>query len=189
MTTIPRSMASEFIAAGHANNIPPAVLAGIASVESAFGANRGPSSAGAIGLMQFEPGTAAGLGIDPRNDRQAIWGAAKLLNQYGYQRDPARALSNYNAGPAATGQARAQGDAYARNVQGQALRLAPELGGSSSSPTSSAAPSSAGSTAAGGGASELGGAALRVALEFVLLAAGAALAYVGARRTLGPAPA
>lgn len=42
------------------------------------------SSQGAVGLMQFEPATAKSLGItDPKDPRQAIFGAAKLMSQYG----------------------------------------------------------------------------------------------------------
>jgi soluble lytic murein transglycosylase-like protein len=40
------------------------------------------SSAGAIGVMQLMPGTAAGLGVTPFTARQAIDGAAQLLSGY-----------------------------------------------------------------------------------------------------------
>lgn len=98
-TQIPPNLRPLFIAAGRKYNIPAHVLAGVAKIESAFGRNKGPSSAGAVGTMQFEPGTAKGLGINPYDDRQAIFGAAKLLNQYGYQQNPLRALGAYNGGP------------------------------------------------------------------------------------------
>ncbi|HEY1296985.1 MAG TPA: peptidoglycan DD-metalloendopeptidase family protein [Chloroflexota bacterium] len=56
--------------------LPWSVLAGIASVESSFGANLGPSSAGAYGYGQFEPGTWVGYapsGIPLRtNDPQQL---------------------------------------------------------------------------------------------------------------------
>jgi hypothetical protein len=72
--------------------------------------------------------------------------------------------------------------------------LATELGGAgagakgpSSPAPSSAAPSSDGGTASGGGPGGLGGQVLRATLETVLLCAGAALVYLGARRTLSPA--
>jgi murein DD-endopeptidase MepM/ murein hydrolase activator NlpD len=45
------------IAADSSCGLPWSVLAGIASVESSFGANLGPSSAGAYGYGQFEPAT------------------------------------------------------------------------------------------------------------------------------------
>jgi hypothetical protein len=45
------------VASDSSCGLPWSVLAGIASVESGFGANLGPSSAGAYGYGQFEPGT------------------------------------------------------------------------------------------------------------------------------------
>ena len=45
------------VAADSSCGIPWSVLAGIASVESSFGTNLGPSSAGAYGYGQFEPAT------------------------------------------------------------------------------------------------------------------------------------
>lgn len=41
--------------------IPWQILAAISKVESGFGANMGPSSAGAVGYCQFMPGTWAGV--------------------------------------------------------------------------------------------------------------------------------
>ena len=58
------------------------------------------SPAGAIGLMQFMPATARGLGINPLDPNQAIDGAARYLkqlhNQFG---DWKLAVAAYNAGP------------------------------------------------------------------------------------------
>jgi peptidoglycan LD-endopeptidase LytH len=45
------------VASASSCGLPWSVLAGIASVESGFGRNLGPSSAGAYGYGQFEPGT------------------------------------------------------------------------------------------------------------------------------------
>ena len=50
------------VAAGSACHLPWTVLAGVAGVESAFGKNMGPSSAGAIGYGQFMPATWAAYG-------------------------------------------------------------------------------------------------------------------------------
>jgi peptidoglycan LD-endopeptidase LytH len=50
------------VAAGSACGLPWSVLAGVASVESEFGRNLGPSSAGAYGYGQFMPGTWAAYG-------------------------------------------------------------------------------------------------------------------------------
>lgn len=58
------------------------------------------SPAGALGIAQFEPGTAAGLGIDPWNPVQALRGAAQLMASYNrnYGGDYAKALAAYNGG-------------------------------------------------------------------------------------------
>lgn len=78
---VPAQYAPWFVEAGNRYGIPPATLAGVAWVESRFGANKGPSSAGAVGLMQFLPSTAAGLNppFNPNDDRQSIFGAAEYL--------------------------------------------------------------------------------------------------------------
>lgn len=61
------------------------------------------SSAGAIGIAQFIPSTAAGLGINPYDPVASLYGAARymarLSNSYGG--DYAKALAAYNAGPPA----------------------------------------------------------------------------------------
>ena len=69
----------------------PSVLAAIAEVESGFGQNMGPSSAGAIGFMQFEPATWAAYGVDADGDGRkdpyapadAIFAAARYLRASG----------------------------------------------------------------------------------------------------------
>ena len=67
--------------------MPWNVLAAINKIESNFGRNMGPSSAGAIGWMQFMPSTwlrwgtdADGNGIaDPWNPVDAVYSAARYL--------------------------------------------------------------------------------------------------------------
>lgn len=68
-------------------------------LESGFNPNAA-SPAGAIGIAQFLPSTAAGLGIDPRNPVQALRGAARLMASYAknYGGDYAKALAAYNGG-------------------------------------------------------------------------------------------
>jgi soluble lytic murein transglycosylase-like protein len=88
--------------------------------ESGFNPNVHNSSAGAIGIAQFMPATAQGLGIDPTDPAQSLDASAKLdashirayadrarqlsehyggsSARYGY----ALALAAYNAGPGAT---------------------------------------------------------------------------------------
>lgn len=110
-----------YVAAGKKYGIPASVLAGVADVETNGGANISVSSAGAQGLMQFMPSTAAGLGVNPADPRSAIFGAAKLLVQYGYHSDPMRALGAYNGGPGNPQYS------YASLVMSNAKRLAGDL--------------------------------------------------------------
>ena len=91
-------------AAGNAYGIPWEVLAAINKVETNFGQNLGPSSAGAIGWMQFMPSTWARWGTDangdgvadPNNPTDAIFSAARYLAGCGGQFDIARAVYCYN---------------------------------------------------------------------------------------------
>jgi murein DD-endopeptidase MepM/ murein hydrolase activator NlpD len=90
--------------AGAAYGIPWQVLAAINKVESNFGRNMGPSSAGAIGWMQFMPSTwerwgmdANGDGIaDPWNPDDAVYSAARYLAAAGGATDLAQAVYSYN---------------------------------------------------------------------------------------------
>ena len=81
------------------------MLAAIVTVESSWHTHA-ISSAGAIGLGQLMPGTAATLGVDPHNPAQNLAGAAKylrgLLETFGS--NPHRyelTFAAYNAGPKA----------------------------------------------------------------------------------------
>ncbi len=67
--------------------------------ESGFNPNA-VSPAGAVGIAQFLPGTAAGLGINPWDPTQALRGAARLMANYAHQYggDYAKALAAYNGG-------------------------------------------------------------------------------------------
>ena len=82
----------------------PAVLAGINAVETNFGTNLGPSSAGAIGWMQFMPASWAEYGVDangdgvkdPNNPEDAIYAAASYLSIAGMPTDTYGAIFAYN---------------------------------------------------------------------------------------------
>jgi hypothetical protein len=84
-----------------AHGIRPELLAAALYTESNFDPNA-KSPAGAIGIGQFMPQTAASLGIDPHDPDQSIDGMAKLLSQYEQQfGSESLALAAYNAGPGA----------------------------------------------------------------------------------------
>jgi murein DD-endopeptidase MepM/ murein hydrolase activator NlpD len=90
--------------AGAEYGVPWQVLAAINKVESNFGRNMGPSSAGAVGWMQFMPATwmewgvdANGDGVaDPWNASDAIYSAARYLAAAGASTDLYRAVYAYN---------------------------------------------------------------------------------------------
>jgi murein DD-endopeptidase MepM/ murein hydrolase activator NlpD len=90
--------------AGSAYGIPWEVLASINKIESNFGRNMGPSSAGAVGWMQFMPSTwerwgldANGDGVaDPWNPQDAVYAAARYLAAAGGSQDISRAVLAYN---------------------------------------------------------------------------------------------
>ena len=94
--------ASLFAAAGRRHGVDPALLAAVAKTESGFDP-AAVSPAGAKGLMQLMPSTAASLGVDPLDPAQAVDGSARLLRQlldrFGGRVD--LALAGYNAGPGA----------------------------------------------------------------------------------------
>jgi hypothetical protein len=82
----------------------PSILASINGIESAFGSNMGPSSAGAIGWMQFMPATWEAYGVDangdgvrdPYNPEDAIHAAARYLSASGMPADTYGAIFAYN---------------------------------------------------------------------------------------------
>lgn len=106
-----------FEEAANTYNVPVALLLAMGQVESGFNPNV-VSSAGAIGIMQLMPGTAASLGVDdPYDPRQNIMGGAKYVSQLIDQfQDFPNALelviAGYNAGPQAVVNAGYQVPAY-----------------------------------------------------------------------------
>ena len=95
--------AAEITAAAKANGLDPALLAGLVKQESGFKPDAG-SHAGARGLTQLMPATAAGLGVTNVLDPvQNLNGGAKYLKQQldAFGGDVTKALAAYNAGPGA----------------------------------------------------------------------------------------
>jgi murein DD-endopeptidase MepM/ murein hydrolase activator NlpD len=90
--------------AGASYGIPWQVLAAINKVESNWGRNMGPSSAGAVGWMQFMPSTWLRWGVDangdgladPWNPTDAVYSAARYLAAAGGTSDLYRGIFAYN---------------------------------------------------------------------------------------------
>jgi peptidoglycan DL-endopeptidase CwlO len=98
---VPAVYAATIQQAAASNGIPASLLAGLLYHESRFEPTA-VSSAGAEGIAQFMPATAAGMGIDPTDPTQSIEGAAELLGSYTRQFGSyADALAAYDAGSSA----------------------------------------------------------------------------------------
>jgi len=90
--------------AGAAYGVPWEVLGAINKIESNFGRNMGPSSAGALGWMQFMPSTWMRWGTDadgdgvanPWDPEDGIYSAARYLAAAGADEDLYRAIFAYN---------------------------------------------------------------------------------------------
>ncbi len=90
--------------AGGAYGIPWQVLGAINKIETNFGRNMGPSSAGAVGWMQFMPETWLRWGMDANGDglsdpwepEDAVFAAARYLAAAGGRTDLRRAVFAYN---------------------------------------------------------------------------------------------
>jgi hypothetical protein len=103
-TRSPAQLEALWQGAGAAYGVPWSVLASINKVESNFGRNMGPSSAGAIGWMQFMPSTWLRWGIDangdgvadPWNPDDAIYSSARYLAASGGATDVSQAVYSYN---------------------------------------------------------------------------------------------
>ena len=113
--SIPSNYLADFKKAAAEYNVPWTVLAAIGKVESGFGQNDGPSSAGALGPMQFEPSTWAlyGDGGNIMNPDDAIPAAARLLAANGAPANLQQAVFAYN-----------HSGSYVTDVLAQAARYA-----------------------------------------------------------------
>ncbi len=97
---VPESMDSIFEEAAERYDVPVKLLMAVGKAESGFNADA-VSSAGAQGVMQLMPATAAALGVEDAFDaRSNIMGGAKYLSQklQQYDGDIDLALAAYNAG-------------------------------------------------------------------------------------------
>lgn len=111
-----------FDAATAKYQLPAGMLSAVAKAESNYNP-AARSSAGAVGLMQLMPSTAAGMGVDPSDPAQAIDGAGRLLsrNLKKFGSVPL-ALAAYNAGVGAVSSYHgippyAETQSYVRKVQ------------------------------------------------------------------------
>ena len=89
-------------AASEKFGVDPRLLSAVAETESG-GNQDAVSAAGAIGVMQLMPDTAAGLGVNPYDKQQNIEGGAKYIRQMldTFGGDVQKAVAAYNAGPQA----------------------------------------------------------------------------------------
>ncbi|MCY4187241.1 MAG: lytic transglycosylase domain-containing protein [Bryobacterales bacterium] len=97
----PLAAAVERLAA--AAGLPAELVRAVIWAESGF-QQEAVSAKGAVGLMQLMPGTAAELGVDPRDAAQNLQGGTAYLRQMlerfeGHQDQLVKALAAYNAGP------------------------------------------------------------------------------------------
>jgi hypothetical protein len=112
--------------AAQQTGVPAPLLAAQEQVESGFNPSA-VSPAGAIGIAQFMPGTAASLGVNPWDPRSSIFGQARYLRQLHDQfGNWTQALEAYNTGPAGNLPAAA---GYAAEIQNLAQGLAAQFSG------------------------------------------------------------
>jgi murein DD-endopeptidase MepM/ murein hydrolase activator NlpD len=101
---IPPFMLPIYQACGTQYGVPWPILASIHKIESGFGTNMGPSTAGAIGQMQFLPSSWRAYGVDanddgrkdPYNPLDAVCAAGRYLKAAGAEEDLRTAIFAYN---------------------------------------------------------------------------------------------
>lgn len=89
-------------AAAEKYNVDPKLISAVVEAESG-GNQEEISDAGAIGVMQLMPDTAASLGVNPYDEAQNVEGGTKYLRQMldTFGGDVRKAVAAYNAGPQA----------------------------------------------------------------------------------------
>jgi len=150
-----KTMQQDFTTAANTFNVPVDILKSIGAEESGLSMTpKGQKSSGAWGVMQLEPATAKGLGVNRTNEADNIYGGAKLLSQNLAQEggDMTRAIEAYYLGAGNLAQHGGNwipsgnvltGDQYAQKIlngAGQSALFssvpgAPSGGGGSGSPT------------------------------------------------------
>jgi len=101
---IPRRFAATFRDAANDAGVPLAMLVAVAQIESQLKPDAS-SEAGAHGLLQVLPATAAELDLDPYETRENVLAGARYLRQMLDRFQSAElALAAYNAGPTAVEQ-------------------------------------------------------------------------------------
>ena len=80
-------------------NVDPRLVSAVAEAESGF-QQEAVSGAGAVGVMQLMPDTAASLGVNPYDEQQNIEGGTKYLKGLldSFSGDVKKAVAAYNAG-------------------------------------------------------------------------------------------
>ncbi|HEU5383753.1 MAG TPA: lytic transglycosylase domain-containing protein [Ktedonobacteraceae bacterium] len=118
MTTVPvsYSVSNDYVSiarqAATSAGINPDLF--VRQIQQESGFNPGAvSPAGAVGIAQFMPTTAAGMGVNPYDPTSALYGGARLMAQLSneFGGNYAKALAAYNAGPGAVIAAQNQGGA------------------------------------------------------------------------------
>ena len=112
------AITDDIAAEAQRQGVDPALAIEVANAESGLDPNVSDSPAGAIGLFQLLPATAAQLGVNPRDPAQNIGGGIRylgmMLGQFG---SVAAALAAYNWGPGNLSKAIAQyGTAWAQHL-------------------------------------------------------------------------
>jgi soluble lytic murein transglycosylase-like protein len=97
---LPSNLDAEVVLLAERYRVPARLVRAMVSAESGGNA-RARSSAGAIGLMQLMPATAAALGVDPWHPVENLHGGIRYLAELlrAYDQDLRLALIAYNAGP------------------------------------------------------------------------------------------